>query len=216
MSKQYAWEDEKYTEKLIRELRGSNPPKKRGPYVLPLTLCALCYVLLLLRTSIVPLFFIGSIEPVAAQLEAELYGNFAFYALLFLPPIICLLFYINAIVIVPMRERAELMRPSDSPDKEERRRKYLEQYRLYTERESIRWQTHAFYYILFAAELALVAQGVFFSRAWRETALLYSDLDQLRAGKVSVYEGKPRRVSLIAIVVDKEKRRVASYLIEKL
>ena len=188
MSNQYTLE----YENLINQPRKTKPVlKRREIFWLPLIFSALCYVLIPLRTSIISLLFmiIGPEDLVATQLKIELYRNYMLFALLFLPLIFCLLFYINMIVIVPMREKAELMRVSRSPDEDERLREYLEQFNLYTKLKSVRWQTHAFFYIILAAQLAIVMRGALFSSVPRETALLQNDLDLLRSETVTVYEG---------------------------
>lgn len=193
MGKRYAWEDEEYTKKIIymRKMKNSEPvPKSKTFWRLPLTFSIICYVLMLFRTPVCSLLCSFEKEHVAAYIKNELYSNVSYLLFLLLIPAVCLLLYIKKLIETPIREKSELLRIIDLPDAEERRKIYLNKYKLYTERKSLGWQTHVFFYVLLAIELTLVAQGIFFSSSLRETALLYSDLSLLRSGNVSIYEGK--------------------------
>ncbi|MDR1192844.1 MAG: hypothetical protein LBK98_01550 [Peptococcaceae bacterium] len=188
MSKPYDWEDAEYT----RQLRQTYPAARKpwGFWLPPLIVSAVCYALLLARDLIISLFISGGRASVLARLEIDLYSRYAFFALLALPLLATLLFYAGALIIVPRREAAEMTRPSASPDKEERRRIYQEQYLLYTWRQETRWLTRVFYLVLLTAQLGLIVYNVFFTDARREAAWIYDDLNLLRAGDLSVYEGE--------------------------
>ncbi|SET79549.1 transglutaminase domain-containing protein [Lacrimispora sphenoides] len=169
---------------------GSESKKGKKFWLLPLLSSAVCYALILLAKPVCRLLFSFGDEPVSAQLRAEFYGNSASIIFLLLPPVICLLLYIIASIIGPIREKRELLRVSDLLAAEERRKTYLMQYERYIEHKSTGWKIRVFFYVLLAIEITFVVQCLFFSSAPRETISLYSDLSLLRTGKPLIYKGK--------------------------
>jgi hypothetical protein len=190
MKNAYAWEDKEYTKKL-RKMK-KDPSKKRMRFVVfPLVLSAVCYGVLLARKPVLQvLFTFVSGGLVEKQLRIEYYSYVLYLAMLLLPVVGCAVYFIYKVLSEMIRGKAEFIKKSDSTDPEERRRTYLEQYKNYTEKKSSHWKNHAFFYVLFAIQLALMTQGFFFSSVPGEMAAFYGDVKLLRSGDIPVYDGE--------------------------